>query len=107
MQRIDGAELHREVDVGTALGRVAGQRLGPRQRVDALGVVRADGRRALQPAKAGVEIALQPVRPPHCEVHERIQGVEVESPLRVAPGQRDLAVGVVGLAHEGRLEVNE
>ena len=107
VERIDRAQAHREIDVRAPLEFATCQRLGPAAGVNALRVVRADRRRALEPAEAALEVTLQPERAPHREVHERVERVELEAALGAAAGERHLAGDVVGVAQERRLEVHE
>ena len=88
-----------EVDVLTAFEIPPGQRFRPTTGIDALRVVRAQGRRSLEPGQTALEVGLEPKGAAHREVDEGIEGIEIEATLCVGAGQGPLASDIVGMPH--------
>jgi len=107
VERVERAQAHGEVQPLQRRGAIAGQGVREAARVDALGVAGAHLDGAVEPRAPAVRVAREPERPAHGEVHEGVQRVQLDAALGAAAGRGDGAGHVLGVAQEGRLEVDE
>jgi hypothetical protein len=106
-ERIERAQRLRGVRIDAALLTVARDGLRPGPGIDALCVVGAQGHGAIEPAQAGVEIAIEPVAASQREVGERVGGIQLERTLGRAARQARIDRRVGRVAQERVLEVSE